>query len=156
MGDSFGIFKSGRCLANPLPLQFKHPRAHHVERDDVLRRSLIGRGARRVDEVHRGAETCSPLCQCLDALPLQSVDNLRLHIVTATTEIVANALQRLLADVAQQRSSFARLLPTGRKNLLVCRNAPHDGRSHTTSTQQCHYLFLLVSVENHSLVLLYF
>ena len=64
----------------------------------------------------------------------------QVYVVAAATEIIADALQRLGTDVAQQ-------------NLLACRNAPHDGCSPTPGTQKCHYLLLLVSVEYHSLVI---
>jgi len=73
----------------------------------------------------------------LDAVLLQGIHHHRLHVIAAATEIVAHALQRLLADVAQQ-------------NLLACRDAAHDSCSHTSGTQECHHVLLFVSVKYHS------
>ena len=112
--------------------------AHHVEVDNMLGVGLIGRSTCRVDEVHHGAEFCRLLGKSLHALFLQGVHHHRLHVVAATAEIVAHALQRLLADVAQ-------------KNLLASCDTAHDGCSHTSGTQERHHFLHVVSVENHSL-----
>ena len=61
------------------------------------------------------------------------------NVVATASEIVANSLERLLADVAQQY-------------LLACAYAAHDGCPHASGTEQCHYLLVVVSVENHSLL----
>ena len=111
-------------------------RAHHVEIYDMFRVGLIGRCTGCVDEVHHGAQFGSFSGECFHAVLLQGVHHKCFHIVATAAEVLADALQCLLADVAQE-------------NLLASTDAAHDGGSHTTGTQECHYLFLVVSVEYH-------
>ena len=112
-------------------------RTHHVEINDVLGTGLVGRCTCGIDKVHHRTKFGCSARKNLHAFFLQGVYLHSLHVVTTAAEVLTDALQRILADVTQE-------------DLLACADAAHNGSSHTTCTQECHYLLLLVSVKYHS------